>query len=101
MKCGCVGSCCELCGHAIAAGRPRLDSSNAAQWEPPDLNKLRGKKHKAAREADDGEVKTRIYDNSSISPLAPKDQRSMQQLLKDSEKRKERIAIKWDRRRSR
>ena len=53
LTCGCVSSrCCGICIHANAVGRPRLTRGNAAQWTPPDLNKLRGAKHKAAREAD-------------------------------------------------
>ena len=56
MECGCVASCCGICVHACTAKRPRLDRTNAAQWAPPDLNKLRGEKHKEAREADSGVV---------------------------------------------
>ena len=54
LNCGCTISCCGICTLAEAAGRPRLTRDNAAEWEPPNLNKLRGAKHRAERDAEDG-----------------------------------------------
>ena len=54
LECGCVDACCDICALAAEAGRPRLRPENANDWAPPDLNKLRGKKHAADRDADDG-----------------------------------------------
>mmetsp|Transcript_5765 Transcript_5765/g.12119 ORF Transcript_5765/g.12119 Transcript_5765/m.12119 type:complete len:203 (+) Transcript_5765:185-793(+) len=54
MDCGCVDECCGICEHARAAKRPRLvDADIATAWVPPDLNKLRGAKHRDARESPD------------------------------------------------
>ena len=54
LECGCVDECCSLCRVALAVQRLRLRSCGCAANEPPNLNKLRGAKHKEAREADDG-----------------------------------------------
>ena len=54
LECGCVDECCGLCTVASKAARPRLDADNAADWSPPNLNALRGDKHRQAREAEDG-----------------------------------------------
>lgn len=54
LNCGCTFSCCGICALAEAAGRPRLTRDNAAEWEPPNLHKLRGAKHRAERDAEDG-----------------------------------------------
>ena len=52
LHCGCSAVCCGICTHAKAAGRTR---ENVADFNPPDLNKLRGEKWRAQRDADDGE----------------------------------------------
>ena len=49
-----VDDCCGIC--RLAAGRPRITRVNASDWVPPDLNKLRGERHRPAREAEDGEL---------------------------------------------
>ena len=59
LECGCVARCSGLCSLAKAAGRPRLDHSNAAdpRFEPPNLNKMKGEINREEREAacrDDG-----------------------------------------------
>ena len=55
LECGCEGSCCRICEHAKHAGRPRLVRDNAADWGPPDLNKLKGAGNLDARNGDAGE----------------------------------------------
>ena len=52
MTCGCTVECCGICVHAQAAGRTR---ENAVDWEPPDLNKLRGTGKREQRDGESGE----------------------------------------------
>ena len=56
LECGCVAVCCGICSLAAAAARPRLHAGTAALWVPPDLSTMRGKKHQAKREAENGEA---------------------------------------------
>ena len=51
MACGCAEECCGICVHAQAAGRTR---ENAADWEPPDLNALRGQENQEERNGEAG-----------------------------------------------
>ena len=51
MACGCAEECCGICVHAQAAGRTR---ENAADWEPPDLNALRGEENREERNGEAG-----------------------------------------------
>ena len=51
MACGCAEECCGICVHAQAAGRTR---ENAADWEPPDLNALRGRENREERNGEAG-----------------------------------------------
>ena len=37
LGCGCADTCCGICVLAAAAGRPRIDRENAADWKPPDF----------------------------------------------------------------
>ena len=50
-----MSECCGVCTVAAKAARPRLDADNADDWAPPNLNDLKGAKHRQAREAEDGD----------------------------------------------
>ena len=50
-----MSECCGVCTVAAKAARPRLDADNADDWAPPNLNALKGAKHRQAREAEDGD----------------------------------------------
>jgi hypothetical protein len=43
--------CCGVCVPAGAANLPPLDDENLSRWPPPDLNAMKGERHRTAREA--------------------------------------------------